>query len=106
MFVWAIIPASIAAQLLEPGQTSWQPALIAVYAWSVLVLAVGATMGLLLLIEKGQASRAASLLYLVPPTSALMAYVAFGETIDLFELLGFAASAGGVVLVQTQQRRP
>jgi drug/metabolite transporter (DMT)-like permease len=105
MFVGASIPAVVAAYLFEHAQTSWRPGLIAVYAWSVLVLAVGATMGLLLLIEKGQASRAASLLYLVPPTSALMAYVAFGETIGVFELLGFAVSAVGVVLVQTQQRK-
>ena len=103
MFVGASIPSVAAAYVFEHGQTNWQPALVAVYAWSVLVLAVGATMGLLLLIEKGQASRAASLLYLVPPTSALMAYVAFGESIGLVELLGFAVSAGGVVLVQTQQ---
>jgi drug/metabolite transporter (DMT)-like permease len=105
MFVGASIPAVVAAYVLEHGQTSWRPALIAVYAWSVLVLAVGATMGLLLLMEKGQASRAASLLYLVPPTSALMAYVAFGETIGVFALLGFAVSAVGVVLVQAQRRQ-
>jgi drug/metabolite transporter (DMT)-like permease len=103
MFVGATLPAVAAAFVFEHGQTSWQPALFAVYAWSVVVLAVGATMGLLFLIQKDQASRAASLLYLVPPTSALMAYVAFGETIGLFEVLGFAASAAGVALVQARR---
>jgi hypothetical protein len=51
--------------------------MIAVCLWSVVALAVGATMGLLFLIERGQASRAASLIYLVPTTSALMAYAGF-----------------------------
>jgi drug/metabolite transporter (DMT)-like permease len=100
MFGGASLASSVAAEILEHGQTSWRPALMAIYTWSVLVLAVGATMGLLFLIEKGQASRAAALLNLVPPTSALMAYIAFGETIGLFELIGFAVSAGGVALVQ------
>lgn len=103
MFAGASIPSLAAARLFEDGWVSWQPAMVAVYAWSVLVLAVGATMGLLFLIERGQASRAASLLYLVPPTSALMAYLAFGERIGVVELAGFGLSAGGVALVQASQ---
>ena len=100
MFVGASLPPVAASCLFERGAVDWQPALIAVYAWSVLALAVGATMALLFLIEKGQASRAAALLYLVPPTSALMAYIGFGETFSLAQLAGFAVSAGGVALVQ------
>jgi drug/metabolite transporter (DMT)-like permease len=103
MFAGASIPSLAAARLLEGGRVSWQPAMLAIYVWSVLVLAVAATMGLLFLIERGQASRAASLLYLVPPTSALMAYLAFGERIGILELAGFALSAGGVALVQSSQ---
>jgi len=100
LFIGASIPAAAAARHFEHGAIDWQPAMIAVYAWSVLALAVGATMALLFLIQKGQAFRAAALLYLVPPTSALMVYVAFGETISLVQLAGFAVSAGGVALVQ------
>ena len=100
MFVGAAIPAAAATCLFERGTIDWQPALLAVYAWSVLALAIGATMALLFLMQKGQAARAAALLYLVPPTSALMAYVAFAEKITLLQLAGFALSAGGVALVQ------
>ena len=100
MFVGAAIPAAAATCLFEHASIDWQPALLAVYAWSVLALAVGATMALLFLMQKGQAARAAALLYLVPPTSALMAYVAFAEKITLLQLAGFALSAGGVALVQ------
>jgi drug/metabolite transporter (DMT)-like permease len=104
MFVGASIPSVAAAVVFEHGQVSWHPAMIAVYAWSVLALSIGATMGLLFLIRRGQASRASSLIYLVPPTSALMAYVAFGETVGAVQLAGFAISAVGVALVQHPER--
>src|SRR5262245_20315514 len=47
VLAWAsgfVVPSCLAAEILEHGQMSWQPALIAIYAWSVVVLAVGATM--------------------------------------------------------------
>jgi drug/metabolite transporter (DMT)-like permease len=100
LFIGASGPALVGAMLLEHGHVVWNAPMIAVYLWSVVALAVGATMGLLFLIERGQASRAASLIYLVPPTSALMAYAAFGETISAVQMLGFAVSAAGVALVQ------
>ncbi len=66
-------------------------------------LAVGATMALLFLIQRGQASRAASLIYLVPPVSAAMAYAGFGETVAAWQVVGFGISAIGVALVQLKQ---
>jgi drug/metabolite transporter (DMT)-like permease len=77
--------------------------MIAVYAWSVFALAVGATMSLLFLIDRGQAARAAALIYLVPPMSALMAYLAFGETVGTAQVAGFLISAAGVALVQLRK---
>jgi len=100
LFIGATAPALVGAMLLEHGHVVWNAPMIGVYLWSVVALAVGATMGLLFLIERGQASRAASLIYLVPPMSALMAYIAFGETISAVQVLGFAVSAIGVALVQ------
>jgi drug/metabolite transporter (DMT)-like permease len=100
MFVGASVPAAASAMLFEHGTVTWNAPMLAIYAWSVLALAVGATLGLLFLIERGQASRAASLIYLVPPTSALMAYVGFGEAITPLQVLGFLISAAGVALVQ------
>jgi drug/metabolite transporter (DMT)-like permease len=100
LFVGALVPPAIGALVLEHGHVNWQPALIAVYVWSVLALAVGATMALLFLIQRGQAARASSLIYLVPPVSAAMAYVAFGETITTIQIVGFLVTAIGVALVQ------
>ena len=87
--------------MLEHFHMDWQsPPLIAVYIWSVFALAIGATMALRFLIRQGQAARAASLIYLVPPTSALMAYLAFGERLDWMQVVGFAVAGCGVALVQ------
>jgi drug/metabolite transporter (DMT)-like permease len=104
MFIGATVPALVAACLLERAQIEFAPALIAVWVWSVFALAIGATMALLFLIRKGQASRAASLIYLVPPVSALMAYAGFGEAIHLIQIAGFAVAASGVALVQLKER--
>jgi drug/metabolite transporter (DMT)-like permease len=100
MFVGASVPAAVGAALVEHGYVVWNGPMVAVYAWSVVALAVGATMGLLFLIARGQAARAAALIYLVPPTSALMAYLGFGERISVMQIAGFFASAVGVALVQ------
>jgi hypothetical protein len=81
---------------------TWAVPLFAVYAWSVLALAIGATMALLHLIRKGQAAKAASLIYLVPPVSAAMAYLGFGKTVTPLQIAGFALAAPGVALVQVR----
>jgi drug/metabolite transporter (DMT)-like permease len=103
MFIGATVPAAAGAVLFEQGHLVWSGPMIAVYTWSVLALAVGATMALLFLIERGQASRAASLIYLVPPVSAAMAYAGFGETVTAWQVAGFGISAIGVALVQMKQ---
>jgi drug/metabolite transporter (DMT)-like permease len=100
LFVGAVFPATVMAYALEGGPIEWTPNLVVVYAWSVLPLAIGGTMGLLYLMRKGQAARAASLLYLVPPISAFMAYVGFGERLRAIQVAGFAVAAIGVYLVQ------
>ncbi len=105
IFVGAAIPPAIAAALLEHERVSFALPLVAVYLWSVFALAIGATMTLLYLIAKGQAAKAASLIYLVPPVSALMAYFGFGEPIGWALIAGFAITAAGVALVQTRVPR-
>jgi drug/metabolite transporter (DMT)-like permease len=100
LFVGALIPPLLGGLAFEQRTVDWSLTLVAVYAWSVLALAVGATMMLLYLLQQGAASRAVSLIYLVPPTAALMAYAAFGERIAPVQLAGFVVAAIGVWLVQ------
>ena len=68
-------------------------------AWSVLALTLGGSSLLYLLIQRGIATSVASLMYLVPPTTALMAWVLFGEPITALTIAGMALTAVGVSLV-------
>jgi drug/metabolite transporter (DMT)-like permease len=73
--------------------------LIGAMAWSVLVLTLGGSSLLYLLIQRGAATSVTSLLYLVPPVTAMMAWALFGETITALTLIGTAITAAGVYLV-------
>lgn len=74
-----------------------------VTGWLVLVLSIGAVMLLLLMVRHGAVSKVATLFYLVPPTTAGFAFLLFGETLTVVQLLGTAAVVAAV-LVAT--RRP
>ena len=84
---------------LEPGKIDWTPQFIGAMAWSVLALTLGGSSLLYLLIQRGAATAVTSLLYLVPPTTALMAWALFGELITATTLIGTALTAIGVSLV-------
>jgi drug/metabolite transporter (DMT)-like permease len=68
-------------------------------AWSVLVLTMGGSSLLYLLIQRGEATRVTSLLYLVPPCTAVLAWVLFGEVLSALVICGLALTALGVWLV-------
>ena len=46
--------------------------------------------------RRGRASQVASLFYLIPGVTALMAYAVLGETLNALTLAGFAATGGAV----------
>jgi drug/metabolite transporter (DMT)-like permease len=68
-------------------------------AWSVLGMTLGGSSLLYLLIQRGAATTVTSLMYLVPPTTALMAWLLFGEPITPLIVAGMALTAAGVSLV-------
>jgi drug/metabolite transporter (DMT)-like permease len=69
-----------------------------VVAWLVLVLSIGAVLLLLLMVRHGAVSRVATLFYLVPPTTAVFAYLLFGETLSTMQLVGTAAVVAAVLV--------
>jgi drug/metabolite transporter (DMT)-like permease len=77
--------------------------LVGAIAWSVLGLTLGGSSLLYLLIQRGAATTVSSLMYLVPPTTALMAWVLFGEPITVAIVAGMALTAVGVSLVVRQR---
>lgn len=80
------------------------PAFIGAYLWLSLVVSLGAYSLLMTLIKNGQATKVASLFYLVPPTAAVMAYLAFGEEISPVAGIGILVTTIGVALVVFPQR--
>ena len=84
---------------LEPGQVQWHPDLLIALVWSVLVLTLGGSSLLMVLIQQGAATRVTSLLYLVPPCTALLAWWLFGERMASSGWAGMALCAVGVGLV-------
>ena len=67
-------------------------------AFSVLVLSVVAILLMLAMIERGEVSRVAALIYLVPPVAAVQAFVLFDERLSAIQLFGMALAALGVAL--------
>jgi len=90
---------AIAAPFMETMQVDWTADFIFALVWLCLVLSVGAIFLLFALIRRGAASRVASLFYLVPPVTALMAWALFGEKLGPLALGGMAVTAVGVALV-------
>ncbi len=92
--------------LLEREPVMWHPHLIGALAWSVLGLTLGGSSLLYLLLQRGVATQVASLMFLVPPTTALMAWLIFNETLSGLMLLGMALTVLGVAAVMRPMHRP
>jgi drug/metabolite transporter (DMT)-like permease len=82
----------------------WSGELIFAIAWLVLVLSIAAVGLMYWLIRRSAATGFASLFYLVPVVTALMAYILFGEKLDALSILGMMVCAAGVVLVNRGAR--
>ena len=90
---------SLPLALMEREAVDWHPAFIGAMAWSVLALTLGGSSLLYLLIQRGAATQVTSLLYLVPPCTAVMAWAIFGESLTPMMMAGMALTAAGVALV-------
>ncbi len=101
----ATLPFALFESTTAWGQVDWHPELFGAMAWSVLVLTLGGSSLLYLLIQRGAATRVTSLMYLVPPCTAILAWLLFGESLGPTVLLGLAVSALGVALVVRSRAR-
>jgi drug/metabolite transporter (DMT)-like permease len=95
--VCAVVYAPLAL-FIEMRPVDWAPPFVFALGWSVLVLSVGAISLLYWLLRHGAAAGVASLFYLVPPVTALLAWLFFGETLDNLALAGMLLIAIGVAL--------
>jgi len=95
----AALLVTLPLALLEAETMRWNAELVGAMAWSVLGLTLGGSSLLYLLIQRGAAAQVTSLMYLVPPCTALIAWLLFDEPITAFTVAGIALTALGVSLV-------
>ena len=84
---------------LRLSTVAWTPEFVAAWLWSIFALSIGAIFLLFTLIRRSQALEVTSLLYLTPPTTAVMAWLLFGESFSPLALAGMALAVLGVAFV-------
>ena len=98
-FVPTAVITAIAVALFEDYRIEWSGQFVFALGWLVLVLSIGAISLLNLLIRSGSAVNVASLFYLTPLSTALIAWLIFGENLTLTAAFGMALAVSGVYLV-------
>jgi drug/metabolite transporter (DMT)-like permease len=92
------------AWLFETGVVHWTGEFILALIWLAVVLSLGSIGLLYWLIRRSAATSVASLFYLVPAVTAVMAYLLFGERLDAIAIAGMVACAAAVFLVNKSAR--
>ena len=94
-----LLPLAMASESMV---IDWQPELIVSLAYLVIansIISIGLYIALL---QRGDATRISSLLYLVPPLAMFIAWAVLGERLTTLAIFGFALSAAGVYIVNRQ----
>ncbi len=96
-----VVPLAMVFEGWTPdfAAVQWTPRFIGALLWSVLGLSIGAIFLLFALIRRSNATQVTSLLYLTPPTTAVMAWLMFGEAFNALGIAGMALAVTGVVFV-------
>jgi drug/metabolite transporter (DMT)-like permease len=98
-YVAVAILFGAAAWLFESNVVQWTAEFVLALVWLAVVLSIGSIGLLYWLIRRSAATSVASLFYLVPTVTAVMAYVLFGERLDTVAIVGMVACAVAVFLV-------
>jgi drug/metabolite transporter (DMT)-like permease len=96
-----MLPLAVALEDFGPAlaNVQWTPQFLGALLWSILALSIGAIFLLFRLISRNDATKVTSLLYLTPPTTAVMAWLMFGEALSPLGLVGMAVAVIGVAFV-------
>ena len=103
-YIAAAIFFAAGAWLFEGNVVRWTSEFVLSLIWLVVVLSIGSIGLLYWLIRHSAATSVASLFYLVPAVTAVMAYLLFGERLDRIAVAGMVACAAAVVLVNQRIR--
>jgi drug/metabolite transporter (DMT)-like permease len=96
-----LLPFAVVFEQLTPAldTVQWTANFIGAILWAIFGLSIGAIFLLFALIRKSAATRVTSLLYLTPPTTAVMAWVMFGEAFSVVGMIGMILAVIGVAFV-------
>lgn len=94
----------LAAWLGETGRIDLSPAFWAALLWAVFGLSIGAVGLFLWMVNRGGVVAVTSLLFLVPPVTALMGFALFGDRLVWLQVGGMALAALGVALATRRER--
>ena len=89
---------------LSLARVQWTPQFIGALSWSVLALSIGAIFLVFMLIRRSAATSVTSLMYMTPPTTAVMAWLLFGEKFSLTGALGMVVAVIGVAFVVRKEK--
>jgi drug/metabolite transporter (DMT)-like permease len=84
---------------IEPPRIDWQPPFLLALGWLVLMVSMGAYLILMVMIRRDSMAAVSSLMFLVPPVTAIIAAIGFDEPLTLLGILGFCVTSAGVYLV-------
>lgn len=89
----------------EPIQPiQWSFTFVLTLAWLVFALSVVAVLLLLYMVEQGEASKVTAYLYLVPPVTALEAWLLFDEKLSVLTMLGMLMCVVSVYWVMNTKK--
>ena len=95
----AALLTGLVALMWEERRIVWSGEFLFALGWLVVVLSIGAISLLMTMIRYGEVSRVASFFYLVPPVTAITAFLLFDERLGLLALAGLGVAVAGVALV-------
>lgn len=98
-YIAACLAMWVCALLFETRQITWNSELIFAMLWLVIALSIGAILLLMWLISQNSAARVSSLFYLVPPATALEAFILFNERLSPMAIVGMIITIVAVALV-------
>lgn len=94
----AAVVMGVLATETETMQIEWTLGFISSTACLVFLNSIGAVSLMYLMLRRGKASTVASLFFLVPPVTAVMATLILGDDFSLMEMTGFVVTVSGVYL--------
>lgn len=97
-YLGGAVPMAALSLAFETRQVTLNGELVFAMLWLVLVLSVGAIFLLMFLIREGAIAKVASLFYLVPAATAVLAWLLFGEDLSMLQIFGMAVATAGVGL--------